>query len=171
MDLSGNWWTRTWRRLAVVPVLLLLARRDLRRGRIARAKARYIRCTHLVPFSFHAHFGLACIYIRERDWLRARRELVLAREIAPRRYRVFESRIPDLTTAGDPAPQPDPGGGRRVAAARAVGSSTVVLGDCATFEEWKRFQGLGPIRAEEIRDLDWDRLLGAPDGAPDGDRS
>ncbi len=86
------WWLQLYRRLVQVPYLLLIARRDLGLGRVSEAKARFIRCTHLVPFSFHAHFGLACIYLKERDFSRAQRELLLAQEIAPARFRAFQER-------------------------------------------------------------------------------
>lgn len=96
MNEVTNWLTQVWRRAVVLPVLLHFARRDLKRGRLARAKARFLRCTQLVPFSFQAHFGLACIYLRERDYSRAQRELMLAKEIAPSRFRACKARLPEL---------------------------------------------------------------------------
>lgn len=105
-----DWLTQLWRRTVVLPVLLHLARRDLARGRLARAKARFLRCTQLVPFSFQAHFGLACIYLRERDYSRAQRELLLAKEIAPARYRECKERLPELVGLLDSGFSDAPGG-------------------------------------------------------------
>ena len=98
----ASWLLHLWHRVVVVPWLLACARRDLARGDLPRAKARLLRATSLVPFSFKAHFGLACIYLKENDYSRAQRELMLAREIAPGRFRASKERLREFAGMAEP---------------------------------------------------------------------
>ena len=166
-----TWFVHVWRRALVVPALLALARRDLTRGELAGAKARFLRCTHLVPFSFQAHFGLACIYLRERDFSRAQRELMLAREIAPSRFRASKGRLPEFAGLTEPSP---------ALARKTTGLTSLPLlkagetvgnlpwsepgeppfpGDFLSYDEWLKFRRMGPISADEGGSVDWDRVI------------
>ena len=181
MNEVTDWLTQIWRRTAVLPVLLHLARRDLKRGRLARAKARFLRCTQLVPFSFPAHFGLACIYLRERDYSRAQRELMLAREIAPSRFRACKARLSELggfidTSVGDGSTA----GAHPAALSNGVSTVSAVEdnwlgesgssdgwsadsppfpGDFASHDEWMKFRRMGPISDAEVATVDWDHVV------------
>lgn len=156
-------WVRVWNRLAVVPVLLWLAGRDLARGRRARAKSRFLRCADLLPDSFGAHFGLASIYLHERDYRRARRELLLAQEISPAQFRRRRESLPRVAGALDEIEIP--GAVARYPLVATLGrpeplaEAPVNLGDCASLEEYQRFQAMGPITVDERRNTDLARLL------------
>lgn len=156
-------WVRAWNRCAVVPVLLWLAGRDLARGRRARAKSRYLRCADLLPDSFGAHFGLASIYLHERDFRRARRELLLAQEISPRSFRRYRGRLPQVSGVVDEAELP--GAVARYPLVATMGHSEPAerdeprLGDCLSFEEFERFRRMGPIQAEECVAPDFSELV------------
>jgi len=191
MNALTDWCLQLYRRLVQVPCLLVVARRDLRRGRVVEAKARFIRCTHLVPFSFHAHFGLACIYLKERDFSRAQRELLLAQEIAPARFRAFQARLPELVGVEEASGAGDFHGRDFLSSARDLarrdgtdplefevfdGPEPSLRGDFSTHAEWLKFQRMGPITDVEIQTVDWDAVdwdaaVGNPaDRDADGDK-
>jgi hypothetical protein len=163
------WFSNLWRRTVVVPVLVRLARRDLERGELVRAKQRFLRCAHLVPFSFQAHFGLACLYLREHDYARARRELMLAREIAPARYLASQARLPEPMGRPDAARLTSRQGAvsQSASAASALaedrwnGVEPPYPGDFADHDEWERFRRMGSFRAAETVAVDWDQVAKA----------
>jgi len=167
MNEATAWIAQLWRRTFVLPVLLHLARRDLKRGRVAQAKARFLHCTQLVPFSFQAHFGLACIYLRERDYSRAQRELMLAKEIAPSRYRSYKARLPELVGLTDTAPSasaPQPAASEPAAPAAVHDdwppeSAPPFPGDFTDHDEWLKFRRMGPISSADAIGVDWDEVV------------
>ncbi len=173
------WLTTTIRRLTVLPVLVALAERDLASGRLTAAKARFQRCARLVPFSFRAHFGLACVYLRERDFQRAQRELLLARQIAPARFLAMRPRLPAVPMSdgsaryappslpavalGEPL-RPGLSGIEGLSGPDGLSGLTGIggpdtMGDCVNAEEWERFHRMGPIRPDEAVAVDWERVL------------
>jgi hypothetical protein len=147
--------TTFWSRVFVVPLLLALAEHDLRRDRLLSARRRFLLAAARYPASFRAHFGLARVYLCTDDVALARRELVLARQLAPARFRELRRQLPAPYRDEDlVAP---PAAFRVVALAEPESDSG--LGDCLDRGEWERFRELGPIRPDEAEDVDWDRLL------------
>ncbi len=134
--------------------LFALAELDLRRGNLAAARRRLQRCARLVPGSFRVRFGLGRLYLVSRDEDLARRELSAARRLAPERYLARRLELPvgfrddePVAVVAPPAP-----------AAVAV-REPAPWGDCRDAREWERLRALGPIRDDEVRSVDWDRLL------------
>jgi hypothetical protein len=171
MDGFFPWLRLTWLRLTVLPVLVLLAERDLRRGELASARDRFMRCARLVPYSFRAHFGLARVYLRARDYGLARREILLAEQISPARFARSRAQLPDAPrssrssgTVRGPVPGQSPSS--RVSPAlrevvQWVGTSGLYrpsYGDCADRDEWEKFQRMGPIRVAEGWGVDWGQV-------------
>ncbi len=162
-----------WSRVVVVPVLIALAEHDLRRGRFLAARRRFLRAAARGPASFRAHFGLARVYFQTGDVALARRELVVARQLAPARFREVRRQLPqpyrdeehvvlpaefrEVPLAGTDAvddPSVDLAAGSDGGA-----SAPGAYGDCRDRAEWEQFQARGAIRPEEAADVDWDRLL------------
>jgi len=167
-----------YRRLAVLPVLLLAARFHRYRSNLFLAKARLIRATRLFPDCFQAHLRLGAVYLEEHDFYRAKREFLLAREINPGKFRRlyplltgqtgdininlfyfpgFTDKEPEEASAnflrefiGEPADDVEP--------------KAVKWGDFSSYREYRKFQDLGPFRPDEVEKVDWDSLL---DDIPD----
>jgi len=169
MSAPRAWLARRWRRAVLLPVLISLAKKDLRNGHQARAKRRFERCARIAPFSFQAHFGLACVHLRERDHEQARRELLLAREIAPRRYRACRARLPDLVGRMEAEMVPVHAAGARsqsgslsgIDPAGGLAEDSALRGDCVSRAEWTRFRRMGPIPKGASADVDWDGVISA----------
>jgi hypothetical protein len=160
-----------FRRLAVLPLLLLSARYHQLRANQGRAKARLLRATMIVPTCFKAHLRLGAIYLEEQDFFRAKREFLLARELNPGKFR----RLYPLITgsSGDininlfyfPGFTDEPG---RPPAnflrdfigvpIEEEGADRIRWGDFASYREFRKFQEMGPFREEEIQELDWEDL-------------
>lgn len=170
MDGFFPWLRLTWLRLTVLPVLVLLAERDLRKGELASARDRFLRCARLVPYSFRAHFGLARVYLRARDYDLARREILLAEQISPARFERSRAQLPDtrrppkrspIRKRGPASGQPSRNSPALREAVQWVGTGGLyrpALGDCVDREEWERFQRMGPIRVAEGWGVDWGRV-------------
>jgi len=132
-----------------------MAEHDLRRSRLLSARRRFLKAASRAPASFRAHFGLARVYLETHDVALARRELVLARQLAPARFREVRRQLPAPyrdedhvapPTAFRVVPLADEGGRQH-------------FGDCRDREEWEQFRSRGPIHSDEAADVDWDRLL------------
>lgn len=162
-----------YRRLAVLPVLLLAARFHRYRSNLLLAKARLIRATRLFPDCFQAHLRLGAVYLEEHDFYRAKREFLLAREINPGKFRRlyplvtgqtgdininlfyfpgFTDKEPEQASAnflrefiGEPLDEP--------------AGQPVKWGDFASYREYRKFQDLGPFEKHEVENVDWDALL------------
>jgi hypothetical protein len=162
-----------YRRLALLPVLLLAARYYRYRSDPSSAKARLISATRLVPTCFKAHLRLGALYLEEQDFYHAKREFLLAREINPGKFRRlyplitgrsgdininlfyfpgFTDQEPDKAPAdflrefiGEPLD--DPAG------------QQVCWGDFSSYREFRRFKQMGPFKAEETESVDWDAIL------------
>ena len=76
-----------YRRIAILPFLLLSARYHQSRSHRDLAKERLLRATMIVPTCFKAHLRLGAIYLEEQDFYRAKREFLLARELNPGKFR------------------------------------------------------------------------------------
>jgi hypothetical protein len=162
-----------FRRLAVVPCLLLAARIHRYRMNPAAAKVKLRRAISLSPGCFRAHLRLGALYLEENDFYQARREFLFARDLNPGKFRRLYPLItgqsgdininlfyfPGLTDReGDAAPvdflrefigEPLDRGGE----------DAVRHGDFASYREFRKFQEMGPFREEETEDVDWDDLL------------
>jgi hypothetical protein len=161
-------------RVAVVPFLLLSARYFRYRSKPGRAKERLLRATELVPSCFQAHLRLGALYLTENDFYHAKREFLLARELNPGKFRRLYPLVTGATGdvninlfyfpgytdreqaadapadflrefIGDPVEEAEPEEGIR-------------FGDFASYREFRRFQEMGPFRADEIEAVDWDEL-------------
>ena len=162
---------RVWR-VTILPALHVLARLNFRRGRLAAALARCNGIIHVDPNSFGAHVLRGRIFLRQKDFLKARREFLLAQEIDERRFqRVLES----LQAAS---------GGISINLFYFSGSSGVGVpkddfledflsdddwcegrakglrfGDFMHYEEYRKFRSMPAITEKEIRDTDWDEVV------------
>ena len=163
-----------YRRVAVVPLLLLSARYFRYRSDPARAKERLLRATTLLPSCFRAHLRLGALYLEEHDFYHAKREFLLARELNPGKFRRLYPLVTGATGdvninlfyfpgytdrelgadapanflrefIGDPIGEAEPEEGIR-------------YGDFASYREFRKFQEMGPFREEETGAPDWDEL-------------
>lgn len=163
-----------YRRVAVLPILLLSARWCRYRARRLDAKDRLIRATSIAPGCFKAHLALGALYLEESDFRRAKREFLLARQLNPGKFR----RLYPLVTGASGDVNINlfyfPGYTDRAAAPCAgdedflkdfIGESVAETpgeggryGDFCTYREFRRFQEMGPIREDEVAVLDWRKL-------------
>jgi hypothetical protein len=162
---------RAYRRLAVVPALLLAARYHQLRSNRSRAKERLLRATMIAPTCFKAHLRLGAIYLTEQDFYRAKREFLLARELDPGKFRRL---YPLITGAsGDininlfyfPGFTDEPGSPPANFLRDFIGdpleeekADKVCIGDFSSYREFRRFQEMGPFREEELAAIDWDEV-------------
>lgn len=166
-----------YRRLAVLPFLLIAARYRRYRSDFGQAREHLISATRLVPRCFKAHLRLGALYLEEEDFQQAKREFLLAREINPGKFRRLYPLITgrsgdininlfyfpgftDLESEQAPAdflrefigePLDDFGGG--------FGDEGASFGDFSSYREFRRFQEMGPFRPGETDDVDWDEFL------------
>ena len=145
-----------WNRAAVVPVLIFLGERDLRAGRVDVALRRFRAAVSRAPSCFRAHFGLARAHAAASDPEAARRELVIAQHLAPSRFRELRRALPPPYRDEEHLAVPERS--RRVAVARTADVDREIGADLRAESERARLRALGPIRAAEARDVDWDLL-------------
>jgi len=164
-----------YRKMAVLPLLLLAARYHRYRGRRDHARERLIQAASLVPTSFHAHLRLGAIYLEEHDFYRAKREFLLAREIRPAKFR----RLYPLVTGasgdvninlfyfpGYTDSEPDPDAPRNFLR-DFIGEPNEETrsapehshyGDFSSYREVRKFREMGVFRADELHGLDWEAV-------------
>ena len=165
-----------FRSVAVLPFLFLAASLHGRRGRRDLAKQRLLRAVQLVPDSFQAHLRLGVAYLEEHDFYRAKREFLMSREICPAKFRRVYPLIsgargdvninlfyfPGYMDSEPERPAPknflrdfigepkdEPGSSGRAAGPDARAD------DLASYGEVRKFQEMGPFRADELTGLDW----------------
>ncbi len=171
MGVMGRVRDRVWR-LTVHPALLALARFHFRRGRLVPALARCNGIIHDDPNSFGAHVLRGRIFLRQKDFLSARREFLLAQEIDKRR---FERVVDSLQAAS---------GGININLFYFSGPTSVTapnedfledflsnddwcegtseglrFGDFMHYEEYRKFRSMPAITEEEIEATDWDEVV------------
>lgn len=162
---------RWYRKTAVLPLLLLSARIQRYRGRPDLAKAKLLRAVALVPSSFRAHLRLGALFLEEREFYRAKREFLLAREISPGRFRrVYphvtgksgDANINLFYFPGYTDHEPEPEAPKNFLAEfigepkDERGPGAMKYGDFRNFSEYRKFTEMGPFSAEETACLDWD---------------
>lgn len=162
-----------YRRVAVVPMLLISARLHRYRSNRSAAKEKLLRATALAPTCFKARLRLGALYLEEHDFYKARREFLLARDLSPGKFRRLYPLItgqsgdininlfyfPGLTDQDlDKAPEDflrefigEPREQR--------GEETVRWGDFSSYREFRKFQEMGPFQSEETTDVDWGSVL------------
>ena len=161
------------RRITVLPALQILARLHYRRGDLSSALARCNGAIAIDPNSFGAHVLRGRIFLRRKDFLKARREFLLAQEIDEHRFqRVLDSL--QSATGGininlfyfSPPPcdsEPDPGFVEEFLRnddwTEVSGEETLPFGDFSSYAEFRKFRSKPPISQEEIRATDWDEVL------------
>jgi len=171
MGVMGRVKDRVWK-ITVHPALLALARFHYRRGRLSAALARCNGIIHVDPNSFGAHVLRGRIFLRQKDFLKARREFLLAQEIDERRFqRVLES-------------LQNTGGGISINLFYFSGPTSVSapnddfledflsnddwcegtgeglrFGDFMHYEEYRKFRSMPAITEEEIEATDWDEVV------------
>ena len=161
------------RRITVLPAMHLLARIHYRRGDLTMALSRCNDAIAIDANSFRAHVLRGRIFLRRKDFLKARREFLLAQEIDEHRFqRVLESlqraaggiSINLFYFSATPRePEPDP---------RFVedflsndddwcekGVEGLRFGDFMSYAEYRKFRSMPAISEEEIRNTDWDKIL------------
>jgi len=164
-----------YRKIAVLPLLLLVARYHRYRGRRDLVRERLAHAVALVPTSFHAHLRLGAAYLEEHDFYRAKREFLLAREIHHPKFR----RLYPLVTGasrdvninlfyfpGYTDSEPDPEApknflkdfiGEPKEERRTICDGSR-YGDFSSYREVRKFREMGVFRAEELAGFDWDDL-------------
>ncbi len=161
-----------WNRIVVVPLLLVRGERAMRGHRAAVARARFMAAVARAPSCFRAHFGLARAHAAAGRDAAARRELVIARHLAPSRFRELRRTLPapyrdaELMLSSSPvrhvvarpAPRAASAVPERAARTDRGTFERTVRDDCRGAAERARFRAMGAIRDEEARDVDWDRL-------------
>jgi len=172
---SAAFLSHIYRKIAVLPVLLLAARYHRYRGRPDLARERLIQAAHLVPTSFHAHLRLGAIYLEGHDFYRAKREFLLARDIHPAKFRRLYPLVtgasgdvninlfyfPGYTDSEPEREAPknfltefigEPNDESR--------SPSVVsrFGDFSSYREVRKFREMGTFREDELQGLDWDEV-------------
>jgi hypothetical protein len=160
--------TLVFRQLAVLPFLFLAASLHRRRGRRDLAKAGLHRAVTLVPTSFQSHLRLGVLYLEEHDFYRAKREFLMAREIHPAKFRRLYPLVtsatgdaninlfyfPGYTDCEPERPAP------KNFLAEFIGEPKEEAGpgrisDFASYREVRKFDEMGPFRADEIENFDW----------------
>jgi hypothetical protein len=159
-----------YRRLAILPYLLLSARFH-QHSKPDLAKERLLRATMIVPTCFQAHLRLGAIYLDEKDFYRAKREFLLARELNPGKFRrlypMLSNRSGDINInlfyfPGYTDREPDPaeaGNFLREFIGEPIGEGRperIRYGDFASYREFRKFQEMGPFRCEELDTVDWE---------------
>jgi hypothetical protein len=158
-----------YRRLVLLPWLLISARILRYRSKTDRAREKLLRAVAVAPTCFTAHLRLGALYLEEQDFYRAKREFRLARQLNPGKFRRlypvvtgatgdininlfyfpgFTDREPELAPKdflrefiGDPLEEQ---GG---------------FGDFSSLNELRKFQEMGPISIEEASRVDWDEVI------------
>jgi hypothetical protein len=153
MSFSGLWRV-LWNRLGVVPLLLVRAERDLRSGRFVVAERRFAAAARRAPACFRAHFGLARVHVAQQRGPDARRELAIARHLAPSRYRELRRTLP--TPYRDEEQPRSAGHGELVALPPPPAAA--VRDDFVDDAERRRFRAMGPLVEGSGGDVVWDRL-------------
>lgn len=163
-----------FRRIAVLPVLLLSARYFRYRANVGAAKEKLLRATTIAPTCFQAHLRLGALYLEEHDFYHAKREFLLARELNPGKFR----RLYPLVTgaSGDvninlfyfpgytdrDVDKDAPANFLREFIGEPTGDCDpeehMRIGDFVSYREFRRFQQMGPIREDERASIDWDEL-------------
>ncbi len=161
-----------YRRVAVLPLLLLAARYYRYRSNFPAAKGMLQRAATIVPTCFSAHLRLGSLYLDERDFARAKREFLRAREINPGKFRrlypLITGRSGDININlfyfpgfTDREPEKAPADFLR----EFIGEPLEHLreefgprGDFVSWREVRRFQEMGPIREDEVEAADWDEV-------------
>jgi len=167
-----------WRRLTV-PFRFLLARYRYRRGDLRAARLGCQRLIRDVPKHFGARILLGHIHLRQKDFVRAKREFLTARDIDPTRFRRLTSSLDG---------RPTDSGGIRINLfyfSNASGGADEVpadaeeffgallddddwcegrdeglrFGDFMNYREYRKFRSMPAITEEEIADTDWDDVL------------
>jgi hypothetical protein len=161
-----------YERLAVLPLLLVSARYHRYRDNPRAAKDRLQRAVVIAPASFSIHLRLGALYLDEHDFTRARREFLLARQLNPGKFRrlypLITGRSGDINInlfyfPGFTDHEPEQAsadflreflGGplEKLAGKRSLRT------DFLSRREAGKFRELGPIREDEVRQVDWDDL-------------
>jgi hypothetical protein len=172
---SAAFLRHVWRKIAVLPLLLLSARYHCYRGRRDRARERLIQAVTLVPTSFHAHLRLGAIYLEEHDFYRAKREFLLARELHAAKFRRLYPLVtgasgdvninlfyfPGYTDSEPEREAPrnfltdfigEPKDEIRSA------SEVARFGDFSSYQEVRKFREMGGFRSDEFENIDWEEL-------------
>jgi hypothetical protein len=92
---------------------------------------------------------------------------MLAKEIAPSRYRSYKARLPEMVGLSDPTSSyasPKPASSEPAAPAAVHDdwppeSTPPFPGDFTDHDEWLRFRRMGPISAADTLGVDWDDVI------------
>jgi tetratricopeptide (TPR) repeat protein len=160
------------RKVTILPALRLLAGVHYRRGDLRTALAHCDAVIDIDPNSFGAHVLRGKIFLSQKDFLKARREFLLAQEIDEQRFeRVLESL--QRASGGininlfyfSSTPPRDDGNDRFLedflsnddwCEAR---PDELRFGDFMHYEEYRKFRSMPAITDEEIENTDWDQVL------------
>jgi tetratricopeptide (TPR) repeat protein len=163
----------TIRRFTVLPALCILARLHYRRGDLGSALSRCNGAIAIDPNSFGAHVLRGRIFLRQKDFLKARREFLLAQDLDARRFRrvldslqrasggininlFYFSSAPVKEGAGNDDFLEDFLSNDDWCEARDEG---LRFGDFMHYEEYRKFRSMPAITEEEIESTDWDQVL------------
>jgi tetratricopeptide (TPR) repeat protein len=154
----------------LVPYHLFLGVFQFRHRNLGAAERHFLRVRDIEPGHFTARMYLGRIYYSLDDFFRAEEEWYEAQRIDPRRFRRdrlpedFRLRFEEGEDVEEDVFGPDPTEEPTFLTAEPDEEARPVTrrfrrGDFSSYEEYLRFKNRPPISADEIRRVDWDRLL------------